>query len=179
MSRPAITGPLDRADAAPASPVDESKVPHYFGPYPNWANSPLTLPDATVTITPAALPATPVTVGNPLIARQYASDDTINTGTGTPGQGTVLVILPPALPAGTLTNFQTYTQNLPALGSPGNTFNAYVLHPTTTPDEYSIVFDSGPLIVPAEATACTRGPSRRPSSWVTTSPSTGRASRLT
>ncbi len=35
---------------APASPVDESKVPHYFGPYPNWANSPFTLPDATVTI---------------------------------------------------------------------------------------------------------------------------------
>ena len=23
-------------------------APHYFGPYPNWANSPLTLPDATV-----------------------------------------------------------------------------------------------------------------------------------
>ena len=27
------------------------KVPHYFGPWPNWALSPLTLPDATVTIT--------------------------------------------------------------------------------------------------------------------------------
>ena len=39
------------AAAAPLSAVDESKVPHYFGPYPNWANSPLTLPDATVTIT--------------------------------------------------------------------------------------------------------------------------------
>jgi len=32
-------------DSAPTSPVDETKVPHYFGPYPNWANSPLTLPD--------------------------------------------------------------------------------------------------------------------------------------
>jgi FtsP/CotA-like multicopper oxidase with cupredoxin domain len=40
-----------KATAMPASPVDESKVPHYFGPYPNWANSPLTLPDALVTIT--------------------------------------------------------------------------------------------------------------------------------
>ena len=39
------------AAAAPASAVDESKVPHYFGPYPNWANSQFTLPDVAVTIT--------------------------------------------------------------------------------------------------------------------------------
>ena len=32
------------AVAAPTSPTDESKVPHYFGPSPNWANSPFTLP---------------------------------------------------------------------------------------------------------------------------------------
>ena len=38
------------SDAAPTSPVDQTKVPHYFGPYPNWANSPLTLPDARVEI---------------------------------------------------------------------------------------------------------------------------------
>ena len=38
------------SDAAPTSPVDQTKVPHYFGPYPNWANSPLTAPDATVEI---------------------------------------------------------------------------------------------------------------------------------
>ena len=31
------------------SPTDESKVPHYFGPYSNWANSPQVLPDALVT----------------------------------------------------------------------------------------------------------------------------------
>ena len=39
-----------KASAMPSSPTDMSKVPHYFGPYPNWANSPLTYPDATVTI---------------------------------------------------------------------------------------------------------------------------------
>ncbi|MCJ7711622.1 MAG: hypothetical protein MUQ32_12415, partial [Chloroflexi bacterium] len=39
------------APSGPAGPTDESKVPHYFGPYPNWANSPLTLPDARVVIT--------------------------------------------------------------------------------------------------------------------------------
>jgi FtsP/CotA-like multicopper oxidase with cupredoxin domain len=38
------------ASATPSSPVDQSAVPHYFGPYPNWANSPLTVPDANVTI---------------------------------------------------------------------------------------------------------------------------------
>ncbi len=47
-----VAGP-GSVTAMPASAVDESKVPHYFGPYPNWANSPLTLPDATVTITVA------------------------------------------------------------------------------------------------------------------------------
>ena len=35
----------------PASPVDESVVPHYFGPYPNWGLSALTMPDVSVTIT--------------------------------------------------------------------------------------------------------------------------------
>ncbi len=34
----------------PASPVDESVVPHYFGPYPNWGLSALTMPDVAVTI---------------------------------------------------------------------------------------------------------------------------------
>ena len=31
--------------------MDETKVPHYFGPNPNWANSPFTLPDVQVIIT--------------------------------------------------------------------------------------------------------------------------------
>ena len=50
--------------AMPTSAVDESKVPHYFGPYPNWANSPFTLPDAQVVITGNGIGATAVaTVG--------------------------------------------------------------------------------------------------------------------
>ncbi|HYN72032.1 MAG TPA: hypothetical protein VES60_05975, partial [Nakamurella sp.] len=36
--------------SAPTSATDESKVPHYFGPYPNWANSPQVLSDAVVEI---------------------------------------------------------------------------------------------------------------------------------
>jgi FtsP/CotA-like multicopper oxidase with cupredoxin domain len=137
---------------APSAPTDQTKVPHYFGPYPNWANSPFTLPDATVTISAAALPVAPVTVGNPLIARQYATDNTVGgAGSNTPGQGTVLVVIPTALPEGTLTNFKTFTQNDATFGSPDNVFNAYVLHPTGIPDQYTIAYDSGALTVPAEA----------------------------
>ena len=47
----AITGQLQSVSAMPAYPTDETKVPHYFGPYPNWANSPFTLADAQVVIT--------------------------------------------------------------------------------------------------------------------------------
>lgn len=39
------------AASPPTGSTDASKVPHYFGPWPNWANSPLTLPTATVSIT--------------------------------------------------------------------------------------------------------------------------------
>ena len=42
---------MSQGQAAPTTPTDATKVPHYFGPWTNWALSPLTLPDATVTIT--------------------------------------------------------------------------------------------------------------------------------
>ncbi|UFS70604.1 multicopper oxidase domain-containing protein [Geomonas sp. RF6] len=35
----------------PAQAIDETKVPHYFGPYPNWALSPLPAVDATGAVT--------------------------------------------------------------------------------------------------------------------------------
>jgi hypothetical protein len=56
-------------NAMPASPTDETKVPHYFGPYSNWANSPQVLADAIVAITA----------------------DPLDTGTITPAQGTAVV----------------------------------------------------------------------------------------
>jgi len=40
-----------KATAAPAGPVDETKVPHYFGPNPNWALSPLRQADVVVDLT--------------------------------------------------------------------------------------------------------------------------------
>jgi FtsP/CotA-like multicopper oxidase with cupredoxin domain len=56
-----LVGSTNLVTAAPSSPTDESKVPHYFGPYPNWANSPFTLADAIVTIAPPDGPGTPAT----------------------------------------------------------------------------------------------------------------------
>ncbi|HEX5642599.1 MAG TPA: hypothetical protein VFZ86_09720, partial [Thermoleophilia bacterium] len=41
---------MSQGEAMPTGPTDSTTVPHYFGPWPNWALSPLTLPDATVTI---------------------------------------------------------------------------------------------------------------------------------
>jgi hypothetical protein len=35
-------------ESTPVGPTDESKVPHYFGPNSNWANSPFRLPDVIV-----------------------------------------------------------------------------------------------------------------------------------
>src|SRR5512138_2570223 len=59
-----LFGSSSHATAMPLNPTDETKIPHYFGPYPNWANSPFTLPDAIVTITGNGSGATAVaTVG--------------------------------------------------------------------------------------------------------------------
>ena len=136
----------DVAAAAPISATDETKVPHYFGPYPNWANSPQVLANAVVKIglgTP-----TPIAVGNPLTARANATDYATPPGVLAP----VFAVLPNAvLPNGSLQSFQTWNQADHA-GSPtpsaGGVFHAYVLRPTGTPSQYTVVYDSGELTVP-------------------------------
>ncbi len=43
-------------EAVAFTATDERTIPHYFGPYPNWANSPQVMPNALVTIAaPAAV----------------------------------------------------------------------------------------------------------------------------
>ena len=42
---------LSQGEALPSSTTDQTAVPHYFGPWPNWALSPLTQGNAPVTIT--------------------------------------------------------------------------------------------------------------------------------
>jgi hypothetical protein len=119
----------DAAEAAvPLSVTDETKVPHYFGPYPNWANSPQTLADAMVKISVGA--PTPVLYGNPLIERKFATDYAKPTGE----VGPVLVVLDHTkLPAGTLNDFQSWNQGAAGSSpttSAGNLFHALVLRPT-------------------------------------------------
>ncbi|HLF90907.1 MAG TPA: hypothetical protein VI451_18335, partial [Anaerolineales bacterium] len=112
------------------------EAPHYFS-HPNYANSPLP------TIEGAVIP-----VGNPLQDRAYASDFPVAVGELAP----VFVVVPTPLPDGMIQSFQTWNQANPA-GSPfasaGNVFHAYVLRPTANPNEYTVVFDSGLLTVPA------------------------------
>ena len=120
-------------------------APHYFS-HPNYANSPL----PSVTTNPGAA----AYVGNVLQDRAYASDYPVAVGQLAP----VFVVVPAALPAGLLQSFQTWNQAT-AGGSPfpsaGNVFHAYVLRPTGNPNEYTVVFDSGLLTVPALTTAGT------------------------
>lgn len=88
--------------AMPQSATDETKVPHYFGPYPNWANSPLTLPDARVTITGDGTGATAVaTVGaNGAITaidvtdggRGYGNAKVVISGSGTGASADATII---------------------------------------------------------------------------------------
>ncbi len=59
-------GSTPSATALPASATDAKTVPHYFGPWPNWALSPLTLSKAAVTITGAGKDATAVAQVDPV-----------------------------------------------------------------------------------------------------------------
>jgi hypothetical protein len=111
-------------------------APHYFS-HPNYANSPLPTVQGAV-----------IEVGSPLQDRAWASDTPVAVGELAP----VLVVMGDVLPDGMIQSFQTWNQatggNSP-FPSAGNVFHAYVLRPTGVADEYSVVFDSGQLTVPA------------------------------
>jgi hypothetical protein len=91
-----------KATAMPMSPTDETKVPHYFGPYPNWANSPFTLPDVQVVITGDGTGAeavatvgangiiTDLAVTNPGHNYSNAKVDILGTGSGATADVTIV-----------------------------------------------------------------------------------------
>ena len=97
-----VLGGSVRVQAMPADPTDETKVPHYFGPYPNWANSPFTLPDAQVVITGSGTGAaaeatvgangaiTGITVTNPGRGYSKAKIDILGSGTGADAKATLV-----------------------------------------------------------------------------------------
>jgi len=123
-------GALNPLMVAPQAAALIDGAPHYFS-HPNYANSPL----------PVVTPGVVSDFGNPLVDRAYSSDNATN----------VFVVIPTALPDGMLQSFQTWNQ--PAAGgspaSAGLNFHAYVLRPTGVANEYTVVFDSGQLTVPA------------------------------
>ncbi|HSO70923.1 MAG TPA: hypothetical protein VLQ67_14975, partial [Arachnia sp.] len=133
--------PLMTVTAA-AAPGD---APRYFS-HPNYANSPL--PEVGI------VAGEQTVVGNPLEDRAYASDYPVGVGELAP----VFVVVDQALTEGFLTAFQSWNQAT-AGGSPfpsaGNVFHAYVLRPTGNANEYTVLFDSGQLLVPALAAADT------------------------
>ncbi len=92
---------MNQGQAAPSSPTDATTVPHYYGPWPNWALSPLTLPDVTVTIdgdgTGATATATVggngavtgITVDNPGNGYSSATVNITGAGNGASASATV------------------------------------------------------------------------------------------
>ena len=98
----------------PASPVDESVVPHYFGPYPNWGLSALTNPDVTVTIVGDGSGAsatakvgaggaiTDITITNP--GSNYTSATVEITGAGAGAAATAVVTSSQTVVAVNVTN---------------------------------------------------------------------------
>jgi FtsP/CotA-like multicopper oxidase with cupredoxin domain len=111
-------------------------APHYFS-VGNYANSPLPTVSATTTVS-----------GNALVPRQFASAAAAAPGTLAP----IFVVVPAPLPAGMLQSFQTYNQTSAPSGpylSQGNVFHAYVLRPTGLVGQYTVVYDSGLLTIPA------------------------------
>ena len=118
--------------AAPASPTDETKVPHYFGPYSNWANSPFTLADAQVVITGDGIGAeavasvgvngavTGVTITSP--GSSYTTATVTITGAGTGATANASVTTSGVVTAITVSNAGVgYTQPVVTLTGGGGT----------------------------------------------------------
>lgn len=94
-----IHGPVLRQ--APVSATDQTRVPHYFGPFPNWVNSPFTLPDVAVEIvgdgtgaTAAATVGTGgiitgITITNPGSGYSAATINITGAGTGAAADATI------------------------------------------------------------------------------------------
>ena len=104
--------PVGTAYAAPLSATDSTKVPHYFGPYPNWANSPQAVPNAVVTISGDGTGAEATATVNPRTGGISAISVT-NPGSGythasvsveSPGLSFTAAVAVPTLSVGAVTS---------------------------------------------------------------------------
>ena len=82
---------LGTGAAVAATPPDPAKVPHYFGPWPNWANSPLTLNKASVTFNGTGTGAAAVAQVDPASADGISAIDITSPGQGYDASTTVTI----------------------------------------------------------------------------------------
>jgi len=145
---PAAVKPAPAKKAAAAfAATDPTVVPHYFGPYSNWANSPQVQSNAVVTL---SAPTGGITAGNPLVQRAYATDFIGNPSAPSP-LPVFEVLSSSPLPAGDLQSFKIWNQGVAGLSpttSAGHAFRAYLLRPTGVANAYTVVYDSGLQTVP-------------------------------
>lgn len=149
------TSQVQNAAALPSSPTDQTKVPHYFGPYPNWANSPFTTADATVTIDPpvsgtqatatASVGAngviTGITITNPGIG-YTTPPNVLITGAGSGATASAVVLTSGAVTSLTLlTPGGGYTAPVVAIGGGGPPFVPAAVTPVD-PVTYSVTIGS-------------------------------------
>ncbi len=113
-------------NAAPASPVDQTKVPHYFGPYPNYATSPQTQASATVVITGAGTGAAATATVDPRTGA--VSNITVTSpGTGYTAGTTVSISGPGTLATATAVVDSTGTLTAITAGAGGAGYTAPVV----------------------------------------------------
>ncbi len=122
----------------PDSPTDESKVPHYYGPYSNYANSTFTLAAATVDITGDGSGAT----ANATVGANGAVTDIVITN---PGSGYNAATI-------TITGAGTGASADAVITSTGVVSSVVVDTPGAGYTAPSVTF-TGPATTPATATA--------------------------
>jgi len=128
---------MSQGQAAPTDPKDQTQVPHYFGPFPNWALSPLTMPDATVVITGDGSGATAtatvggngavtgITITNPGSGYATATTSVSFTGAGGGATADAVVTAGGAVTAVTVdTGGAGYTKPVVAISGGGATTDA-------------------------------------------------------
>lgn len=134
-------------DAATTSPIA------WNAPASDVATALNALAGISVTVIGTGSAADPWAITFAAAPASVSIDGTNLTQPSAPALVPVFIVVPAAMPAnGTVQAIQYFNQAT-AGGSPGpsagNKFHAYVLHPTGVANEYSVVWDSGEVLVPA------------------------------
>ena len=139
------------------------KVPHYFGPYPNWANSPLTQPDVTVMIigdgTGATAEATVgaggavtgITITDPGSGYTFANVDITGAGSGASATATVTASSTVTAVA-VINGGNGYTAPTVTFSGGGGVATTQTIGNPMIDRGYATDFVAPPAVIPASAT---------------------------